>query len=118
MFIANVIELKENYEIQVYKKTKDMDKDKHIPFSGSPQKHPYERDKIILIADPFTLDTFYYEFRVKDIGFAEELPNITNINGESVTMVRIWVKKQSVAIRCTPFIVDTLSPRLHIGKND
>lgn len=111
MPFSTFIELKDNYEIQVYKKAKNMDKREHIPFSGSPQKHPYEHDKIILIADPFTRDTFYYEFRARDIGFAEELPSLTTIDGESVIMVRIWVKKQSVGIRCTPFIVDSLSHR-------
>ncbi|MBT3388548.1 MAG: inorganic pyrophosphatase Ppa, partial [Desulfobacula sp.] len=49
-----------------------------------------------------------YEFRGEDITCAEELASITNINGESIPMVRIWVKKQSIAVQCTPFIVDTI----------
>ena len=108
MSMINFFELKEKFEIQAYRNIKNLDKDIHIPFSGSPRKHPYDKARVILIADPFTDDTFYYEFRVEDIACAEELSNITNLKGESIPMVRIWVKKQSVAIQCTPFIVDTI----------
>ena len=108
MPIINFLELKEKFEIQTYRKPNTLDKRNHIPFSGSPRKHPYEKFRIILVADPFTDNTFYYKFRVEDIAFAEELSSITNLKGESVSMVRIWVKKQSIAIRCTPFIVDTI----------
>lgn len=108
MSIYKFLELKEKFEIQAYKKPGNIDKKEYIPFSGSPRKHPHEISRVILIADPFTDNTFYYEFRVKDIAFAEELPNITNLAGESVSMVRIWVTRQSIAIRCTPFIVDKI----------
>ncbi len=109
MAIVNLVELKEKFEIQRYRKPKTVDKSTHIPFSGSPKKHPHDKAKVILIADPFTTNTFYYEFNIKDVGFAEELANITNIEGESIAMARIWVKKQSVAMRCTPFIVDNIN---------
>lgn len=108
MSIINFLELKEKFEIQTYGKPGSVDKTNYIPFSGSPKKHPHEPSRVILIADPFSDNTFYYEFRARDIAFAEELPNIANLKGESVPMVRIWVKKQSIAIRCTPFIVDAL----------
>ena len=108
MSIINFLELKEKFEIQTYGKARDIDKSDYIPFSGSPRKHPHEISRVILIADPFTDNTFYYEFQVEDIVFAEELPSMTNLKGKSVSMVRLWVKKQSIAIRCTPFIVDTI----------
>lgn len=110
MTLTHLLEVKEKFKIQTYSKPKHLDRLNHIPFSGSPRKHPTEKGRIILIADPFTANTFYYEFRIEDIAFAEELPSITNIDGDSITMARIWVKKQSVAIRCTPFIVDTIHP--------
>lgn len=111
MATINLLELKEKFEIQTYRKPKNLDKHTHIPFSGSPKKHPHDQDKVILIADPFTPNTFYYEFKIKDIAFAEELPNIANLEGDSVSMARVWVKKRSVAIRCTPFMVDDLGSR-------
>lgn len=109
MATVNLLELKEKFEIQTYQKPRTMDKHTHIPFSGSPKKHPHRRDRVILVADPFTSNTFYYEFNIADIAFAEELSSITNIEGESVSMARIWVKKKSVAIRCTPFVVDDIA---------
>ena len=102
-------EIKDKFEIQAYAKAGNVDRKAHLPFSGSPRKHPHDPDRIILVADPFTPSTFYYEFRIKDIGFAEELPSITNMEGESVPMARIWVRKKSVGIRSTPFLVEDLS---------
>ena len=99
---------REKFEIQAYSKTESIDRKTHIPFSGSPRKHPYDPERFILVADPFTANTFYYEFKIADIGCAEELPSMTNIDGEAVPMARIWVKKKSVGIRSTPFIVDEI----------
>jgi len=105
---VNFLELKDKFELQTTGEPGNFDKTNHIPFSGSPRKHPHDAARVILIADPFSDNTFYYEFRAKDITFAEDLPNITTLSGESVSMVRIWVKKQSIAVRCTPFIVDSI----------
>ncbi len=98
----------EEFEIQASSTSRHADRKDHVPFSGSPRKHPWDPDRIILIADPFTAGTFYYEFKIKDIGFAEELASITDIDGNSVSMARIWVKKKSVATQSTPFIVDSI----------
>ena len=108
MTISSFLDVKEKFEIQAYSKPKNMDRHTHIPFSGSPRKHPYKKGKVILIGDPFTANTHYYEFNIMDIGFAEELASMTNINGNVVPMARIWVKKQSVGVRFTPFIVDEI----------
>ena len=99
----------EKFEIQSYKRRpKDLKglRQTHVAFSGSPQKHPYDPQKVILVADPFSDSTFYFEFDKEDISYVEELPNIVNIEGETVTVARVWVKKRSVGIRCTPFIVE------------
>ena len=98
----------EKFEIQAYKRPrniKDLIKT-HVPFSGAPQRHPYESDKVILIPDPFSTHTFYYEFRTEDISFIEELPSLVNIEGNTISMVRIWVEKGSIGLRCSPFVVE------------
>ena len=103
------------FHIQAYQKPKNVHilKETHVSFSGSPKKHPYDTDKVILVADPFCTNTLYYEFNKDDISYLEELPNLVSMDGETITMVRIWVKKMSVGIRCSPFIVeDTRMPAI------
>jgi inorganic pyrophosphatase len=101
------------FQIQAYKKPENIHllKNTHVSFSGSPRKHPYDPDRVILVADPFSTNNFYYEFNKDDISYVEELPNIVNLDAETITMVRVWVKKLSLAIRCSPFVVeDTRTP--------
>ncbi len=97
----------EKFEIEKYESPKDIRSlsKTHAPFSGSPQKHPLEPDQIILIPDPYNPKSPYLEFSKNDITHVEKLANIVNMEGETVTMARIWVKKSSFAIQCTPFQV-------------
>jgi inorganic pyrophosphatase len=96
------------FQIQAYKKPKDLHilRKTHVSFSGSPQKHPYDSNKVILIADPFSTNNLYYEFNKDDISYVEELPNLVNLGGSTIAVVRVWVKKLSVGIRFSPFIVE------------
>jgi len=96
------------FQVQAYKTPKDLHvlRKTHVSFSGSPQKHPYDTNKVIIIADPFSTNNLYYEFNKDDISYVEELPNLVNIDGSAIAVVRVWVKKLSVAIRCSPFIVE------------
>ena len=96
------------FQIQAYKKPKDLNilTKTHVSFSGSPRKHPYDSDRVILIADPFSTNNLYYEFNKDDVSYVEELPNLVNLDGDTIAIVRIWVKKLSVGIRCSPFIVE------------
>ena len=95
------------FEIEAYKRpksSKDLRRT-HVSFSGSPLKHPFDSKKVILIMDPYSRKTSYYEFRSQDISFVEELPSIVDMDGKTVTMVRIWVKKMSVGLLCSLFLV-------------
>ena len=98
----------EKFEIQTYKQPKDIATllRTHVAFTGSPRKKLNDSRKIILIADPFSTNTFYYEFNTDDVSYAEELPSLISPSGETITMARIWVKKMSVGIRFFPFRVD------------
>ena len=104
------IQKAEKLEIQAYKKPKDLKsiKKTHVAFSGSPLKHPYNPKKVILVADPLSTNPFYFEFKKDDIFYVEEMPNIVNLEGEAITLARVWVKKMSVGVRCTPFIVEDI----------
>ena len=112
MPITTYLKASEKFEIQTYKQPKDIATlmRTNVAFSGSPRKKPNDSEKIILVADPFSTNTFYYEFNREDISYAEELPNLTSPSGETMTMVRIWVKKMSIGIRSFPFkVADTES---------
>ena len=98
----------EKFEIQAYRrKPKNLKllKQTHVAFSGSPQKHPYDPQRVVLISDPYSTSAVYYEFMKNDISYVEEMPSVVNIDGETVMMVRVWVKKQSIAVRSAAFIV-------------
>ena len=95
------------FELEKYKKPRDVKSllKSHVPFSGSPQKHPHDADKLILVADPYSTYTYYFEFNKDDIAYVEKLSNLVDTEGQAIGMVRIWVRKLSVAVRCTPFLV-------------
>jgi inorganic pyrophosphatase len=108
MVISNFLKTAEKFEIQAYKRPKNHKelRKSHVAFSGSPQKHPFDAYRVILVMDPYSTNTIYYEFMKKDIAFVEELPNLVGPDGDAVLMVRIWVKKRSIAVRSSAFIVD------------
>lgn len=121
MSITSLLQTASKFEIQVFKKKpkdfKDLRKT-HVSFSGAPLKHPYDSKKVILVVDPYSGNAFYYEFRVDDILFIEELPNIVNLEGETLTMARLWVKKMAVGIRCTPFVVEDIGAVYETSTNE
>ncbi len=100
------------FELQAYQRPSDEKRlrDTHIAFSGAPQKHPTNPQKIILVVDPYSDNTFYYEFNTQDISFVEELANIVTMDGDVVPMARLWVTKKSIAVRSTPFVVESTRP--------
>jgi inorganic pyrophosphatase len=95
------------FEIEVYQRPKNLKelRKTHVAFSGSPIKHPYDAKKIVLVIDPYSTHTSYYEFRTRDISFVEELPSIVDLEGKTVPMARIWVKKRSVGMHGSLFSV-------------
>lgn len=108
MPIKNFPQEVKKFEIETYKRprnSKELRKS-HVPFSGSPSKHPYDPGKVILVPDPYSSSPFYYEFKSTDIEFVEKLPNIVDLDGETIKMARLWLKKRSVGMLCTPFSVE------------
>ena len=100
------------FEIETYERPKNLKplRKTHVPFTGSPLKHRNDPKKIILVPDPYSSSPFYYEFKSDDVSYAERLPSIVNLEGEAVTMARFWVKKMSVGMLCTPFLVEEIKP--------
>ena len=100
-------------KLELIKYDKPVDRNKlkqtYAAFSGTLRRHPHDPEKIILLAEPMSNNTNFYEFNSDDIGFAENLPNIVNTSGEDIPMVMLWIKKESVGIRCAAFIVDDVN---------
>ena len=104
------LEKTKKFEIEAYKKTRNLPLT-HVPFSGAPQKHPRDVDKILLVSDPMSTNTLYYEFDLSDVDSVEELPSLGTLEGKTITMVRIWVRKGSIGVRSTPFVVEDTTGR-------
>ncbi|MBU0944635.1 MAG: inorganic pyrophosphatase Ppa [Proteobacteria bacterium] len=113
MVLRNFPEAVKEFAIQTYQKPKDEQDLRltHVSFSGTPQKHPYNPDKVILVIDPYSSNVSYYEFLTRDISFVEELSNLVDSTGRIIPLMRLWVKKKSIGTRSTPFVVaDTNQP--------
>ncbi len=93
------------FEITKYKSKVDYTK-KAISFTGSPRKHPYDQEKLLLVSNPFTSDTVFFEFRIEDVLHYDDLPGIATDNGENLLMVRLWINKGSLGLKYEPFEVD------------
>ncbi len=95
------------FAVQVYERPIDETRfyETHIAFTGTPQKHFFDPEKVVLVVDPFSFNTSYYEFYTRDISFVEELQTTVNSAGQAITIVRLWVKKQAIGVHSTPFVV-------------
>lgn len=113
MTIKKFLEKANKFEIEAYKKYPDLIFN-YVPFTGSPQRHPYDKDRIILVIDPFSTNNSYYEFNIGDIEGVEELPSLVTIEGKSVGMVRVWVRKGSIAVKSIPFVVEDTQKQIKL----
>jgi hypothetical protein len=67
----------------------------NVAFTGAPRKHPYDPEKLVLI----------YEIRLQDVAHVDERPSLVTEGGESLPMVRLWVRKGALGLRYEPFVV-------------
>jgi inorganic pyrophosphatase len=87
----------------------DFSKDKCVSFTGSPIKHPYDEEKFILICDPLSTHTNFYEFKKADVSYIENLTSLSSESGESIHIARVWIKKGIIGLHYEPFIVGNTS---------
>jgi len=108
MPIRHLLQISASRAIQRYNANVDREElfSRFVSFSGSPRQHPFDPKRILLVTDPFSSHTSFYEFESDDIAYAEELNTLVTPDGETVNMVRVWVKKGSVGLHCTPFLVE------------
>ena len=93
------------YDIERYDSHIDLEKEA-VSFVGAPRKHPYDDEKLLLVLDPFSSNTMFYEFQVNDICYVEDVASIGTESGQNLPMVKIWIKKGSLGLQYQPFEVD------------
>ena len=100
------------YQIEPYRSGPEKLRQVAVSFSGSPRQHSRDPDKILLIVDPFSQQSFIYEFRTADVVYAEELPNVAMGDGSTASMVRLWVRKGVTGLKIVPFQVEDTAHHL------
>ena len=105
MSVIKYIETQPLHDLTKYKTKIDYRKCA-VSFTGSARKHPYDKDKLLLVADPFSSHTVFYEFRIKDIVHYDDLPGIATDSGDNLMMIRLWITKGSLGLKYEPFEVD------------
>jgi inorganic pyrophosphatase len=105
-------ELLARYQIEPFRSGPERLRQVAVAFTGAPRKHHRDADKILLVSDPFSQQGFVYEFRTMDLVYAEEMPNVALGDGSTVSMVRLWVRKGSRALRIVPFSVEDTAQHL------
>jgi hypothetical protein len=88
----------------ITKYTKGHPKD-GIPFIGCPRVHPSDKTKLIFVKDPLGSEPKVLEFELEDILFVEEITSAVTEAGESVPMVKLWVRRGAVGVILEPFEV-------------
>jgi len=106
MAVKNYIDTQPLSNITKYKTHIDLEKDA-VSFIGAPRMHPYDENKVLLVKDPFSTDTLFYEFKIADILHVDEMPRVGTDSGRNINMAKVWVRKGSLGLRYEPFEVDT-----------
>ena len=77
-----------------------------VSFMGYPQQHPTEKNKLILVHDPLGESPAVIEFKLDDLLYMEELPQAVTVSGESIPLIKLWVRRGARGMFLEPFEVD------------
>jgi inorganic pyrophosphatase len=102
-FMGSYLEYLPSNKIARY--TKGHPKD-GVAFTGYPQQHPTDKNKLILIYDPMGESPAVLEFKIDDVLFAEDLPQAVTEKGEGIPLVKLWVRRGAHGMLLEPFEVD------------
>ena len=77
-----------------------------IPFTGYPQQHPTENNKLILVYDPLGENPAVLEFKLDDILYVEDVPQAVTEKGEGIPLAKLWIRRGAHGMLLEPFEVD------------
>jgi len=92
------------YQILPYRGGAEKLNEVAVAFTGAPRQSNHS-GKVVLLNDPISRQSFFYEFRSEDIVYAEEGATLSHPDGSIVTTVILWVKKDATALKIEPFHV-------------
>lgn len=104
MGVQRFLEAQPSFDIQK-STTQENYRQLGVEFIGTPRRHPYDTDRMVLAPSPFESDRIFFEFRLQDILHAEAVKSIVNQEGRSVQLVRFWIRRGSRALTISPFEV-------------
>jgi hypothetical protein len=102
----NRINYLESLPINEIAKRGDAPPKNAVPFSGYPRQHPLEKNKIILVYEPLGQNPAVLEFLLDDVLFVEDVPSAVTETGESLPLVKLWIRRGAHGVIMEPFEVD------------
>jgi len=102
-FMGSYLEYLPSNKIARYAKGRPKD---GVAFTGYPQQHPTDKNKLILVYDPMGESPAVLEFKIDDVLFAEDLPQAVTEKGEGIPLVKLWVRRGAHGMLLEPFEVD------------
>ncbi len=86
-----------------------------VPYVGQPKQSESDPDKIFLRLNPLSSNGALLEFKTEDVVFAENVKTVSQKDGSTFQIVKIWVHIGSIGIKLEPFIVQDFS---HVFAKD
>ena len=77
-----------------------------VAFTGYPQQHPTEKNKLILVHDPLGQNPAILEFKLDDVLFVEDVPQAVTEKGEGIPLLKLWMRRGAHGMLLEPFEVD------------
>ena len=77
-----------------------------IHFTGYPQQHPTEKNKLILVHDPLGDNPALLELKLDDVLYVEEAKQAVTEKGEGIPLVKLWIRKGARGMLLEPFEVN------------
>jgi len=77
-----------------------------VSFTGYPQQHPTEKNKLILVYDPMGENPALLEFKIDDILYVEDVPQAVTEKGEGIPLAKLWIRHGARGMLLEPFEVN------------
>ena len=77
-----------------------------VSFTGYPQQHPSEKNKLILVYDPMGENPALLEFKIDDILYVEDVHQAVTEKGEGIPLAKLWIRRGARGMLLEPFEVN------------